>query len=383
KNPDEKALFIFPTKALAQDQLRGLSSFSEILFNGRIKANTYDGDTPQHRRKKIRTETSLLLTNPDMLHKAILPSHLKWAQFFENLKYIVLDEIHIYRGVFGSNTANVLRRLNRIAEHYGSAPQYICSSATIANPGELAESLTGRRMQVITNDGSPKGEKTFVFWNPPVDRKKGNVRKSPHIQAQKILVRLIKKRIQTILFTRTRVAAELLYKYTKEYLKKTDNALENAVRSYRGGYLPEERRKIEQMLFNGKLLGVMSTNALELGIDIGTLDACIIVGYPGSITSILQQSGRAGRTKSDSIVFIIAYDDPIDQYVINNPSYFFESSPENAVIDPQNAFILANHLSCAANELPLREGDAHYFGPLTMELITILEDEGLIKRVRD
>ena len=383
KNPDEKALFIFPTKALAQDQLRGLSSFSEILFNGRIKANTYDGDTPKHRRKKIRTETSLLLTNPDMLHKAILPSHLKWAQFFENLKYIVLDEIHIYRGVFGSNTANVLRRLNRIAEHYGSAPQYICSSATIANPGELAESLTGRRMQVITNDGSPKGEKTFVFWNPPVDRKKGNVRKSPHIQAQKILVRLIKKRIQTILFTRTRVAAELLYKYTKEYLKKTDNALENAVRSYRGGYLPEERRKIEQMLFNGKLLGVMSTNALELGIDIGTLDACIIVGYPGSITSILQQSGRAGRTKSDSIVFIIAYDDPIDQYVINNPSYFFESSPENAVIDPQNAFILANHLSCAANELPLREGDAHYFGPLTMELITILEDEGLIKRVRD
>jgi len=382
-NPDDKALYIFPTKALAQDQLKNLNLFTFKIFGDRIKAETYDGDTPQHKRKRVRTNSSILLTNPDMLHYSILPNHVKWAQFFGRLKYIVLDEIHVYRGVFGSNTAQVLRRLNRIADYYETSPQYICCSATIANPVELAEKLTGKKMKIIKNDGSPKGEKTFVFWNPPVDRKKENVRKSTNIQAQKIFSKLIEKKIQTIAFARTRIVAEILYKYTIEYLKKRKDFNTESVRSYRGGYLPEERRKIEELLFNGKLLGVTCTNALELGIDIGTLDACIIVGYPGSITSVWQQSGRAGRTKSESIVIIVAYDDPVDQYFINHPAYYFGSDPENAVIDPYNPYILAGHLSCAAYEIPLCENDTQYFGPLTDELINILEDEGYVKGIQN
>jgi DEAD/DEAH box helicase domain-containing protein len=382
-HPEDKALYIFPTKALAQNQLKNINNFISKLFVDRIIANTYDGDTPQYKRKGIRINSSIILTNPDMLHHSILPNHIKWAQFLGKLKYIVIDEIHVYRGIFGSNTSQVLKRLNRIADYYGSSPQYICCSASIANPVELTEKLTGKKVKLIENDGAPKGEKTFVFWNPPVDKKRGNIRKSSNIQAQKIFTKLINKKVQTIVFARTRIVAELLYKFTKEYLEENDDINANAIRSYRGGYLPEERRKIEELLFNGKLLGITSTNALELGIDVGTLDACIIVGYPGSITSVWQQSGRAGRTKSDSLVVIVAYDDPIDQYFINHPSYFFDSNLENAVIDPFNPYIMVSHLCSAVYELPFCENDFKYFGPLTNDLMTILEDESYVKKIQD
>ena len=397
-HPQDKALYIFPTKALAQDQLRVMQSLAESTLPGDISVNTYDGDTPQHKRKKIRNSTSLFISNPDMLHTAILPNHTKWAPVLSRLRYVVVDEIHTYRGVFGSHVAIVLRRLNRLISYYGGKVQYVCASATIGNPAELAGGLTGREFCVIDYDGSPRGGKYFVFWNPPLadrdrdDRKKkkdkigkpsSSFRTSANIQAQHLLTRLMRAGVQTVAFTRTRVTAELLYKYVHDYFSASGNPLADAISPYRGGYLAENRRQIESDLLSGKLKAVASTNALELGIDIGGLDACILVGYPGSVASTRQRAGRVGRTLQESIVIFIGTNDPIDQFLMHRPEFLFQQAPEQAVINPHNPYILSAHLGCAAFELPLSNDDEQYFGPIMHNLISILEETSYLKRIKD
>jgi len=393
-----KALYLFPTKALAQDQLRGLRRLGERHSRGRparpaqggvchtclndiLACGTYDGDTPASTRRRLRSDANIILTNPDMLHQGILPYHSRWAHFFSELRYVVVDEIHTYRGIFGSHVANVLRRLRRICDHYGAKPQFVCCSATIANPRELAERLIGLPVVEINRDGSPRGPKMFLLWNPPpIDRARME-RRSSHDEAKELLVALMRRGVQTIAFTKTRVAAELLFRYAQESLRRDAPKLANALRPYRAGYLPAERREIERQLFSGELMGVTSTNALELGIDVGSLDASIIVGYPGTIASTWQQAGRAGRGADEALVALIAYNDPIDQYLMRHPEYFFGRSPENAVIDPENAYVLASHLRCAAFELPLREDDARYFGDLTADIAGILQDVNHVQRI--
>ncbi|MDI6827069.1 MAG: DEAD/DEAH box helicase, partial [Armatimonadota bacterium] len=384
-NPTAKALYMFPTKALAQDQLRGLRRWAELEPSlARImKTGTYDGDTPQTTRRKLRDEASIILTNPDMLHQGILPYHTRWNRFLSDLHYVIIDEIHTYRGVFGSNVANVIRRLNRICEFYGSKPQFICCSATIANPLELAQKLTGIPMVLVDNDGSPRGAKLFVLWNPPIIDVGAMERRSSNVEAQMLMTALIKNGVQTIAFGRARIVAELMYKYVRDALKRSTPELADKVRPYRGGYLPEERREIEKQLFSGELLGVTSTNALELGIDIGSLDASIIVGFPGTIASTWQQAGRAGRGLEESLVIFVAYNDPIDQYLMRRPDYFFAQSPESAIIDPQNPYILASHLRCAAFELPLKENDSRFFGNQTSAIAEVIEEEGHLKQIEN
>jgi DEAD/DEAH box helicase domain-containing protein len=385
EDPQAKAIYLFPTKALAQDQLKTLRRLSELdpVIAGMIKCGTYDGDTPGDTRRKLRDSGNVILTNPDMLHTGILPYHSRWASFFANLKYVVIDEIHTYRGIFGSNVANVMRRIRRICRHYGADPQFICCSATIANPMELAERLVGVPMELVQNDGSPKGSKLFVMWNPPYIDQAKMERLSSNVEAQRLMVDLIRHRCQTITFGKARIVAELMYKYVRETLQRYSPGLGNSVRAYRGGYLPEERREIERQLFSGELLGVTSTNALELGIDVGSLDAAIIIGFPGTVASTWQQAGRAGRGAEQSVVFFIGYNDPIDQYLLRHPDYFFGQSPEHAIIDPENAYILANHLRCAAFELPLMTLDSEYFGDHTEEVAEILAEFGQVKKIAD
>ena len=377
-DPGAKALYLFPTKALAQDQLKGLVRLAHE--DGRlaeaVRAGTYDGDTTRHTRRKLRDEANVILSNPDMLHAGILPYHSKWNRFFKDLRYVVVDEIHTYRGIFGSNVANVLRRLRRVCEHYGSRPQFICSSATIANPKELAEDLVGLPFTVIGNDGSPRGTKHFVLWNPPfVDLSKME-RRSSNVEGHWLMAKLIAEGFQTIAFGRARVVAELIYRYAKETLRRIKPEYAERIRPYRGGYLPEERREIERRLFSGELMGVASTNALELGIDVGSLDAAVIVGFPGTIASTWQQAGRAGRASDESLAVLVGYNDPIDQYLMRHGDYFFRQSPENAVIDPENRYILARHLRCAAFELPITERDGDLFGALTEPIVRLLEEFG-------
>jgi DEAD/DEAH box helicase domain-containing protein len=381
--PDARAFYLFPTKALAQDQLRGLRRLGDQdeALAALLRCGTYDGDTPPTTRRQLRREANIVLTNPDMLHAGILPYHSRWASYFLNLKYIVVDEIHTYRGIFGSHVANVLRRLNRICAHYGSSPQYICSSATIANPVELAEGLTSRRMTLVDEDGAPRGPKHFVFWNPPYLDPAGMSRRSSNDEAHDLMVSLMRQGVQTIAFTKARIVAELLYRYCRESLERLDPRLAHAVRPYRAGYLPEDRREIERLLFSGKLLGVTSTNALELGIDVGSLDASLIVGYPGTIASAWQQAGRAGRGADESLVILIAYHDPIDQYLMRHPEYFFGRSPEHAIIDPENPYLLSGHLRCAAFELPLTPADAEHFGPLLPQIAEILQEIGQVQQI--
>lgn len=385
EDPQAKALYLFPTKALAQDQLKTLRRLAELDLDiaANIRCGTYDGDTPGDTRRKLRDNGNVILTNPDMLHTGIMPYHARWARFFANLKYVVIDEIHTYRGIFGSNVANVIRRLRRICRHYGADPQFICCSATIANPLELAENLVGVPMELVDNDGSPKGPKMFVMWNPPFIDQAKMERLSSNVEAQRLMVDLIRNRCQTITFGRARIVAELLYKYVRETLQRYSPGLANSVRAYRGGYLPEERREIERQLFSGELLGVTSTNALELGIDVGSLDAAIIIGFPGTVASTWQQAGRAGRGAEDSVVFFIGYNDPIDQYLMRHPDYFFGQSPEHAIIDPENAYILANHLRCAVFELPMMSIDAEFFGDHTEEVAEILAEFGQVKKIAD
>lgn len=380
-HPEATALYLFPTKALAQDQLRALMSLVEGLeggFSAAITAGTYDGDTPQDERRRLREKGRIILSNPDMLHSGILPRHPSWSRFFRNLRYVVVDEIHVYRGIFGSHVANVIRRLLRIARHYGASPVIIASSATIKNPREFASLLSGRDMALVGNDGAPRGRKFFALWNPPVIAPTGE-RRSANAEAKDLMVRLIKNRIGTIAFVRTRTVAELLFRYVQEDLARMGAGLAKAVHSYRGGYLPEQRREIERRLFSGELLGVTSTNALELGIDVGSLEACLLVGYPGTIASAWQQAGRAGRGKEDALAVMIAHNEPLDQYLAQHPDYFFTQTPEQAVIDPDNPFILLDHLLCAAYELPISADDLWEMGGQTASAVLgILRDNAQV-----
>ena len=362
KSPDARALYIFPTKALAQDQLRGLSNLKNLNPDLPIMAGTYDGDTPAEMRKKLRDEGNIILTNPDMLHHGVLPHHPSWAKFFANLRFVVIDEVHSYRGVFGSQVANVIRRLHRICRHYKSRPQYVCCSATIANPKQHADRITGRDMVLVDNDGAPRGRKWFVLWNPPFIDESKMERRSANAEAKDIMVELLKERIQTIAFVKARVVAELLYRYVQEDLQRFGPSLANCIKAYRGGYLPEERREIERQLFSGELLGVTSTNVLELGIDVGSLDASIIVGYPGTIASTWQQAGRAGRSGEESLAVLIGLNTPIDQYMMRHPDYFFGRSPESAIINPLNPYVTIGHVRAAAYELPISGADFELFG---------------------
>lgn len=378
-----RTLYLYPTKALAQDQLKKIIRYKEIDPAFDFLAGTYDGDTPTSTRKKLRDSGNLILSNPDMLHSGILPNHTRWSDFFANLKFVVIDEIHAYRGIFGSNVANVMKRLNRVCAHYGSSPQFICSSATIGNPKELAEKLTDHEMVLIENDGSPKGPKKFVLWNPPFIDEGKTERRSPNTEARRLMVELIRGRIQTITFVQARVLAELIYRYSREDLQRISPSLANSIRAYRGGYLPEDRREIERQLFSGELLGVVSTNALELGIDIGGLDACIMVGYPGSVASTWQQAGRAGRGSEDAVAILIGYNNPIDQYLMKRPEYLFGQSVENVVIDVNNPYIMIGHLRCAANELPITEADEVKFGEMAPALMELLEENQQVKLMGD
>ncbi|MFH1311794.1 MAG: DEAD/DEAH box helicase [Candidatus Eisenbacteria bacterium] len=384
-DPKATALFLFPTKALAQDQLRVLSHFCSAhqALRDVVRAGTYDGDTPRESRRKLRNEANVILTNPDMLHQGILPYHSRWSRFFSSLRYVVVDEMHTYRGIFGSNVANVLRRLRRILKHYGANPTFVLCSATIANPDELARTLIGDTCEVISDDGSPRGPKLFVLWNPPFLGAGSMERKSSNVEAHELMVRLMEEGIQTITFTKARVVAELVLRYVRDSLSRRNPQLVSKVSAYRAGYLPEERRAIEKALFSGELLGVASTNALELGIDVGGLDASIIVGFPGTIASTWQQAGRAGRKTDEALVLFVAYNDPIDQYLMRHPDYFFGQTPEHAVIDPVNPYILAGHLSCAAFELPLSDEDEAIFGTLTQPVMTVLEDVKKVKKIDD
>jgi DEAD/DEAH box helicase domain-containing protein len=352
-DPAARALYLFPTKALAEDQLQefqaAVDAMGAVAMGNVLRAFTYDGDTPQDARRAIRERANVVLTNPDMLHAGILPHHTKWAKAFENLRYIVIDELHSYRGVYGSHLANLLRRLKRICEFYGSSPQFICCSATIANPKELAEALTGRPFELVSENGAPAGEKYVVFYNPPVVNRALGIRRGYLGETRRIARELLDRGQQTLVFANSRLATELLLTYLKD-----DHA---GVRGYRGGYLPKERREIERKLRDGEIRAVVSTNALELGIDIGSLDAVVMAGYPGTIASTWQRAGRAGRRQTTSLAVLVASSAPLDQYIIEHPEYFFERPPEHARINPDNLEILLNHLKCAAFELPLRDGE--------------------------
>ena len=386
-------LFIYPTKALAQDQLRALTAMQHADLGIEFLSGTYDGDTPQNLRRKLRDGANVILTNPDMLHQGILPHHARWNRFFTNLRYVVIDEVHAYRGVFGSHLANVMRRLMRICRHHGATPQFICSSATIDNPREHAGHICGCDMELVDNDGSPRGPKRFIFWNPPPlktaasgssdDWRVGGDRRSPIGEAVHLMSTLVKDGIQTIAFVRTRLAAELIFKDCRERLRETSRKLADAVHAYRGGYLPEERREIERRLSEREILGVSSTNALELGIDIGSLDACILVGYPGTIASLWQQAGRAGRGSDPSLVFLIGQNAPMDQYLMAHTDYLFEQNPEQAVVDPDNPHVAVGHLKCAAHELPLSAADEERFGPYARAVLELLEEDNSVKRIED
>ena len=376
QNPDSRALYLFPTKALSADQVSELYDMIEEMGVD-IKTYTYDGDTPAAARKAVRQAGHIVVTNPDMLHSGILPHHTKWVKLFENLRYIVIDEIHTYRGVFGSNLANVLRRLMRLCEFYGSHPQYILCSATIANPRELAETLTGRPVTLVDDNGAPMGERHFVFYNPPVVNRQLGIREGAVPVTRAISGMLLKNGIQAITFARSRLTVEVLTRYLKDMVR---DPLGNAgrVRGYRGGYLPGERREIERGLRAGKVDAVVSTNALELGIDIGALDACVMCGYPGTIASAWQQAGRAGRRKGTSIVFFIASSAAIDQYIVNHPDYLLHQSPENALLNPDNLYILMSHFKCAAFELPFEDNDSFGNAPGTGEMLEYLNEEGIL-----
>jgi DEAD/DEAH box helicase domain-containing protein len=375
QQPEARVLYLFPTKALAQDQLAELMELSKSLPDMRMF--TYDGDTPQDARRSVRARANLVLTNPDMLHSGILPHHTKWVNLFQNLRYVVIDELHAYRGVFGSHLANVLRRLKRICRHYGASPQFIMASATIANPGELAQRLTGEPVVELAESGAPTGEKTFVVYNPPVINPELGIR-APYLgEASKLAVRFLKRKVATIVFCQSRLSTEVVLASIKKGVEdKTGDS--GIVRGYRGGYLPLRRREVEQGLRSGEVLGVVSTSALELGIDIGHLDVAVLAGYPGTIASMWQQAGRAGRRSGESVAVMVATSSPMDQYLAAHPDYLFGASPEHARINPENPFILINHVKCAAFELPIAAGEA--FGGDVSAHLGALEDEGVLHR---
>jgi DEAD/DEAH box helicase domain-containing protein len=380
ENPEARALYLFPTKALSQDQLVELNRWTEQLGD-EVRTFTYDGDTPQDARKAIRARGNLVITNPDMLHTGILPHHTKWQRLFENLRYVVIDELHYYRGVLGSHLANVLRRLKRVARFYGSRPQFICTSATIANPEELAARILEEDVTLVDDNGAPSAEKYFVFYNPPVVNPQLGIRRSYLNETRRLARTFLARGLQTIVFANSRLATEILVTYLKEDFSQAPIGPE-AVRGYRGGYLPLERREIERDLRNGLLRGVVATNALELGIDIGSLDVALLAAYPGTIASTWQRAGRAGRRQGTSAALLVASSAPLDQFMVQNPEYFFGRSPEHGYVNPDNLFILLDHLKCAAFELPLREEEK--FGALDLRrLCEHLEETGFLHHTKD
>ena len=370
------AIYIFPTKALTQDQLKGLNAL--VPDGSRIRSHIFDGDTPREERSYIRRSTQILLTNPDMLHLGILPNHRNWYRLLRGLRYVILDEAHIYRGVFGSHVANVLRRLRRLCHRYGASPQFILSSATIANPGEHAQRLVGLPFQVINEDGSPYGGKDFLFWNPPmIDQAQGS-RRSTNSETSVLFAELLRNLVRTLTFVRSRRLAELIYIYVRDQLRETNPNLAAKVAPYRASYLPEDRRRIERDLSKGNLMGVVSTNAMELGIDIGDLDATILTGYPGSRASTWQEAGRSGRRGERSLSILVAQDNPLDQYLMRHPEEFFAKRHESARISPVNPYVLKPHLLCAAYEMPLTSADADLFGPDLQRAAVALTEENLL-----
>jgi DEAD/DEAH box helicase domain-containing protein len=378
--PDTRALYVFPTKALAQDQLSELQDLGQRMGDP-FGVFTYDGDTPSDARQAIRQQGHIVLTNPDMLHTGILPHHTKWTRLFENLQYIIIDELHTYRGVFGSHLANVLRRLRRITRFYGRNPQFIFCSATIANPGELAGRLTESEVDLLDGNGAPSAEKYFVFYNPPIVNRFLGIRRSYINESWRIARSFLKRGLQTIIFANSRLHTEVLLTYLKQDNPQPPGAPE-VVRGYRGGYLPLERREIEHGLRSGQIRAVVATNALELGIDIGSLDVAVMAGYPGTIASSWQRAGRAGRRKGTSCAVLVASSRPLDQFIVRNPEYFLTTSPEHAYIQPDNLEILVNHLKCAAFELPLQSGES--FGAVDLDLLCKhLAEAGYLHRSGD
>ena len=392
---DERArcLYLFPTKALSQDQQSELNEISGENLN--LKITTYDGDTPESLRVSARDTGRIIISNPDMLHSGILPNHPKWIKFFSNLKFIVIDEAHAYRGVMGSHVANVIRRLRRVAAFYGAFPQFILCSATIANPAELASSLIGQEVELVDKNGAPRGEKRIILYNPPLVDKVQGIRRSVVTESRRWMIALLKAGIKTILFAHSRIKTEVAASYVNEDLKNifTDNS-RIRVEAYRGGFLPNERREIERGLREGAIKGVVSTNALELGIDIGGLDASVVAGFPGSFNSFWQQSGRAGRRGGTSVSVFIASVAPIDQYIINDPDWFFRKSAEEAHIDPDNPYILTDHVKCACFELPFLDEELadnseqvtvkseHFaggFGSNAKDVLEYLEEAGIVR----
>jgi DEAD/DEAH box helicase domain-containing protein len=381
EDPSSRALYLFPTKALAQDQLAELQVMAETLARTsgeQVGVFTYDGDTPQDARRTIRSRAHLVLSNPDMVHSGILPHHPRWAKLFENLRYVVIDELHAYRGVFGSHLCNVLRRLRRICRHYGSHPTFLCSSATIANARELAERLTEQPFEVVERSGAPRGEKLFVFVNPPVVNHQLGIRRSYLGETRRVASEFLKRNLQLIVFAQSRLTTEILTTYLKDDFEGVPGGPER-IRGYRGGYLPTRRREIEKGLREGSVRAVVSTNALELGIDIGALDVAVMAGYPGTIAATWQRAGRAGRRAGKSAAIMVASSAPLDQFVVRHPAYFFDRSPERALIDPDNLHILVDHIKCAAFELPFTGAEG--FGAHNLqEILGVLAEQGLVHR---
>jgi len=381
RDPSTRALYLFPTKALAQDQLAELHGLSDQLSRRsdlEIGVFTYDGDTPQDARRAIRGRAHIVLSNPDMVHSGILPHHPRWAKLFENLQFVVIDELHAYRGVFGSHLTNVLRRLRRICRHYGSNPTFICSSATIANPRELAEALVEQPFELVSESGAPRGEKWFLFVNPPVVNQQLGIRRSYLAETRRLAAEFLKRKLQVIVFAQSRLATEILTTYLKDDFEGPPGTRDH-IRGYRGGYLPQRRREIEKGLREGSVRAVVSTNALELGIDIGALDACVMAGYPGTIAATWQRAGRAGRRSGRSAAVLVASSAPLDQFVVRNPSYFFDAAPERALINPDNLHILVDHVKCAAFELPFTTSE-RYGRHDVQEVLGVLEESGFLHR---
>jgi DEAD/DEAH box helicase domain-containing protein len=380
QDSSSRAIYLFPTKALSQDQRAELDDVINLLPSG-IRIHTYDGDTPQDARKAIRSVGQIILTNPDMLHAGILPHHTKWINLFKNLKYIVIDELHNYRGIFGSHLANVLRRLKRIAAFYGSSPQFILCTATIANPAEMAEKMIEQPVILIEDNGAPRGEKYFIFYTPPVVNRFLGIRRSYISESRRVAGLFLQNGLQTIVFAQSRLNTEVLLTYLKEDIERSIKD-EGLIRGYRGGYLPLKRREIEKGLREGKIRGVVSTNALELGIDIGSLDVAVLAGYPGTIASTWQRAGRAGRKTGKSAAVLVASSSPLDQFIVNHPDYFFSKSPERALINPDNLSVLVSHVECASFELPFADGEK--FGSVDIgAVLKFLEEEKLLHHSKD
>ena len=372
------ALYLFPTKALAHDQISNLQSLIAGLPSP-VAVRPYDGDTPSSHRPAVRREARLLVTNPDMLHIGILPHHTRWARLFGNLRYVVLDELHIYRGIFGGHVANVLRRLRRVCRFYGSDPRFVCTSATIANPRELAERLVEAPVVLVDDDGSPQGDKHFILYNPPLVDQQLGIRRSSVLAARDIAARFLHAGVQTIVFARARLTTEVLLGYLRDAVT-AEGRDPQAIQGYRGGYLPNERRAIERGLRAGMVRGVVATNALELGVDIGQLSSCVMTGYPGTIASTWQQAGRAGRRTGTSAAVLVASALPLDQYLVTHPRYFFGRPVEQALLDSDNLAVLSNHLACAAFELPFKAGESFGNFEDAGVVLDVLAEEDVLHR---